>query len=266
MQNIGLVDSHCHLNRISLEEFENKIDNVLVTAKQNGVEHLLSVCVELSEFAELVKLAEQYSEISISVGVHPDSEHMVDPDVDNLCSLASHPKTIAIGETGLDYYRLSHEKQRAIQQQRFRNHIRAALMTKKPLIIHTRQAQEDTIKIIIEEKASDIGGVMHCFTENWEMAQQALDLNFYISFSGIVTFKNATILHDVAKKMPSDRMLIETDSPYLAPAPFRGKQNHPAYVRYVAERLAELRQESYDAIVKQTTENFYRCFRLERIL
>ena len=258
----SIVDSHCHLNRIDLAEFDNNLDNVLQQARAVGVERFLSVCVELNEFPLLCQLAERYQDVYISVGVHPDSEFSDEPDAAALEQLARHPRCIAIGETGLDYFRIEKEDERALQRQRFREHIRAAISSGKPLIIHTRQAAEDTLMIMKEENANSIGGVMHCFTENWEIARQALDLNFYISLSGIVTFKNATTLHDVAVKVPADRMLIETDSPYLAPVPFRGKQNHPALVRFVAERLSELRQVDYETLAAQTTENFYRCFRL----
>lgn len=259
---IPLIDSHCHLNRIDLIAFDNDLDNVLQQAREAGVERFLSVCVELEEFPTLCQLAERYSDVFISVGVHPDSDFTDEPDAVMLDTLARHPRCIAIGETGLDYYRIDTEVGRELQRHRFREHIRASISSGKPLIIHTRQAAEDTLMIMREEHAESIGGVMHCFTENWGIAQQALDLNFYISMSGIATFKNATTLHDVAKKIPADRMLIETDSPYLAPVPFRGKQNHPALVRYVAQSLAELRQVDYETLAAQTTENFYRCFRL----
>lgn len=262
MHPIPLIDSHCHLNRVDLAEFNNDLDNLLQQARDAGIERFLSVCVELEEFPILCQLAERYSDVFISVGVHPDSDFTDEPDALALDTLARHPRCIAIGETGLDYYRIDAEEERALQRSRFREHIRAAISSGKPLIIHTRQAAEDTLMIMKEEGAESIGGVMHCFTENWDIAQQALDLNFYISMSGIVTFKNATTLHEVAKKIPADRMLIETDAPYLAPVPFRGKQNHPALVRYVAQSLAELRQVDYEALAQQTTENFYRCFRL----
>jgi len=178
--------------------------------------------------------------------------------------LASHPSCIAIGETGLDYYRTETDIAREQQRQRFREHIRASIISSKPLIIHTREAAEDTLLLMAEEGASAMGGVMHCFTENWEIARRALDMNFYISFSGIVTFKSATQLHDVAKKVPLDRMLIETDAPYLAPIPFRGKQNHPALVRHVAMGLSILRQMDYEEVAAVTTENFYKCFKISK--
>ncbi|KTD29623.1 MULTISPECIES: TatD family hydrolase [Legionella] len=259
-----LVDSHCHLNFIDLTDFDNDISNVLIRARENGIEHFLCVCVELDDFPALCQLAENYPNISISVGLHPNTEVAIEPSKSTLMDLAKHSACIAIGETGLDYYRTEIGEAQEHQRQRFRTHIQAALSTSKPLIIHTRQAAEDTLKLMEEEKAHDIGGVMHCFAEDWNVAKRALDMNFYISLSGIVSFKNATALHEVAKKIPKDRLLIETDSPYLAPVPFRGKQNHPALVKYVAMALSELRQVSYEEIAQQTTENFYHCFRIKR--
>lgn len=257
-----LVDSHCHLNFIDLADFNNELANVITAAKENDVSHFLCVCVELEDYTTLCQLADNYPEISISVGLHPNSEIAKEPDSQILCELAKHRSCIAIGETGLDYYRTEAVLDQEHQRERFRNHIHAALTTSKPLIIHTRQAAEDTLIMMKEERASEIGGVMHCFAEDWDVAKRALDLNFYISLSGIVTFKNATLLHEVAKKVPLDRLLIETDSPYLAPVPYRGKQNHPALVKYVALALSELRQENYERIAQQTTDNFYRCFNL----
>lgn len=258
-----LIDSHCHLNFIDLTEFDNQLDKVIQQAEGAGVGHFLSVCVDLADYPILCKLADSYSQVSISVGLHPNSEIDQEPTPASLIQMANaHKACIAIGETGLDYYRCDEKESQELQRQRFRAHIQAAISTSKPLIIHTRQAAEDTLQVMKEEGADKIGGVMHCFSEDWDIAQRALDLNFYISFSGIVSFKNATILHEVAKKVPADRLLIETDSPYLAPVPFRGKQNHPALVKYVAQAIGELRQESYEEIARQTTDNFYRCFRL----
>ncbi|KTC66156.1 deoxyribonuclease belonging to the TatD DNAse family (plasmid) [Legionella adelaidensis] len=256
-----LIDSHCHLHTLDLHEFDNSMENVLHRARENGVQHFLCVCIELGELPSLHRLADQYHEISTSVGIHPNVEINEEPTVEALIALAQHRSCIAIGETGLDYYRTTESFAKEIQKIRFTAHIQAALHTNKPLIIHTRDAAEDTLSLMESEKAYDVGGVMHCFAENWEVAKRALDLNFYISFSGIVTFKNATQLQEVAKKVPADRMLIETDCPYLAPVPFRGKQNHPALVKYVAQSLAELRNETYEAVAAQTTENFYRCFK-----
>lgn len=259
-----LVDSHCHLNFIDLSDFDNTLDRVIDRAHEVGVEHMLCVCVELEDYPSLKDIARTYSDVSISVGVHPNSEMKNEVSPEQLIALAADPACIAIGETGLDYYRTDTQSARENQRQRFKHHIQAAKDTQKPLIIHTRQAAEDTLLLMKNEKAQDIGGVMHCFAEDLEIAKKAMDLNFYISFSGIVTFKNAKTLHEVAKDVPLDRILIETDSPYLAPVPFRGKQNHPALVKHVAEALCELRQISFEDIAKITTENFYRCFRLER--
>lgn len=255
-----LVDSHCHLNMLNLDEFENNLDNVIKVAKENNIEHMLCVCVELTDLPQITAIANKYNNVSFSVGIHPNVELLEETSCDELISLANSSKCVAIGETGLDYYRALNKEVIANQQIRFRNHIQASLVLKKPLIIHTRQAADDTIQIMSEEYASKIGGVMHCFSESWEIAKQALDLNFYISFSGIVTFKNAKTLQDVAKKVPLDRILIETDSPYLAPVPFRGKQNHPALVKYVAETIADLRGIDFETVAKVTTDNFYRCF------
>jgi TatD DNase family protein len=258
-----LIDSHCHLNMIDLSDFDNQLDNVIKTATENDVTRMLSVCVELNDYPTLCDIANKYTNINISVGIHPNNAVENEPDSLKLIRLAnSHPACIAIGETGLDYYRVDSPDAQHLQRHRFREHIRAAIASSKPLIIHTRQAAEDTLQVMHEENASKIGGVMHCFAEDLNIAQRAIDMNFYISMSGIVTFKNATTLHEVAKKIPFDRLLIETDSPYLAPVPYRGKQNHPALVKHVAMALSELRQVSYEAIARQTTDNFNRCFRL----
>lgn len=260
-----LVDSHCHLNFIDLTPFDNSLQNVLDQARKEDVEHMLSVCVELDDYPQLQKIAEDHLNVSISVGVHPNSEMTEEVTSEQLISLANaHPVCIAIGETGLDYYRTSSDEARDIQQSRFREHIRAAIRTQKPLIIHTRDAAEDTLRIMAEENAQHIGGVMHCFAESLEVAKQAIDLNFYISFSGIVTFKNAKNLQMVARQIPLERILIETDSPYLAPVPYRGKQNHPALVKHTALFLAELLQIEYRCIAETTTHNFYRCFNVSR--
>lgn len=258
-----LVDSHCHLNLLDLNEFDNQLETVIETAQMQGVKHLLTVCVDLEDFPKLISIANKYNNIYISLGLHPCNSANLEPDAPYLTKLAlSHPSCIAIGETGLDYYRGELDTPYATQKQRFREHIRTAINTNKPLIIHTRSAAEDTLNIMREEGAEKIGGVMHCFTEAWEIAQRAIDMNFYISLSGIVTFKNATVLHELAKKIPLERLLIETDAPYLAPVPFRGKQNHPALVKYVALAISDLRNEDYDIIAQQTTKNFFNCFKL----
>ncbi|WP_298624342.1 TatD family hydrolase [uncultured Legionella sp.] len=257
-----LVDSHCHLNSIDLADFNNDLSQVLAQAKNNGVGHLLTVCVELSDYPLLERIAAENPNINISAGVHPNIEMEIPVTKEMLCDLAKNPSCIAIGETGLDYYRTLTDEAQEVQRERFRQHIRAALITSKPLIIHTRQAAEDTLLLMAEENAQNIGGVMHCFAEDMDIARRAIDLNFYISFSGIVTFKNAIALQEVARQIPLERMLIETDSPYLAPVPFRGKQNHPALVRHVAEAIAELRGMDFNEIAEITTDNFYKCFKI----
>lgn len=257
-----LVDSHCHLNFIDLTDFNNDMGVLLNQAYKNDVTHFLCVCVELSDYPALEQLASIYPNINISVGVHPNTELEVPVTAKMLCDLAANPACIAIGETGLDYYRTLTDEAQHAQRNMFREHIKASLQTNKPLIIHTRQAAEDTLKVMAEENADQVGGVMHCFAENLDIAMRAIELGFYISFSGIVTFKSATILQEVARKIPLNRILIETDSPYLAPVPFRGKQNHPALVKHVAEAIAQLRGVGYDQIAMSTTENFYNCFKI----
>jgi len=252
-----LVDSHCHINFPGLAD---KLDELLASMAQNGVSHALCVSVNLVDFPQVRALAERHANIFASVGVHPDYEDADEPTVERLVALADHPKVIAIGETGLDYFRLQGDLE--WQRERFRNHIRAARQSRKPLIIHTRSAAEDTLRLMAEESAGEVGGVMHCFTENWEVAQAALDMGFYISFSGIVTFKNALQIKEVAKLVPMDRMLIETDSPYLAPVPYRGKLNQPAYVKHVAEEIALLRGISVAEVGLKTSENFASLFNL----
>jgi len=254
-----LIDSHCHLNMLDLSLYPNGIDDIFNNAKQLGVEQMLCVGVDFEHFPEVLAYAENHSHVYASLGIHPTEQMSQEPSVDELVSLATHPKVIAIGETGLDYYRL--EGDPAWQQLRFRRHIQAAKSLAKPLIVHTRQAREDTLAILEEEGADEFGGVLHCFTESWEMAKAALELNFYISFSGIVTFRNAIELQEVAKRVPLERMLVETDAPYLTPVPFRGKPNQPGYTRYVAEFIAELRQEPLDKIAAQTTANFFQLFK-----
>ncbi len=251
-----LVDSHCHLN---FPELVQDIHAIRQNMADNQVNHALCVSVTLPDFPQVLALAETFDNFYASVGVHPDYENIEEPTVEGLIALADHHKIIAIGETGLDYFRLTGDL--SWQRERFRTHIRAAITTGKPLIIHTRNASADTIKIMAEEGADKVGGVMHCFTESLEVANQAIDLGFYISFSGIVTFKNALDIKEVAKQIPLNRMLIETDSPYLAPIPFRGKTNQPAYVRHVAEEIAKLRNISFDEVASTTTANFFKLFK-----
>ncbi|HEV2614600.1 MAG TPA: TatD family hydrolase [Gammaproteobacteria bacterium] len=247
-----LVDSHCHINLVESPE------TALVHARENGVKHFLCPGVDLKTTPDVLAIAEKHKDISASIGIHPNETDAI--SVEELLTLAAHPKVVALGETGLDYYRLENHDP-TVQQNNLRHHIRAARELKKPLIIHTRDAREDTINILKQEKADEVGGMMHCFTENWEMAQQAIDLNFYISFSGIVTFKNALELQEVAKKVPLNKMLIETDAPWLAPMPYRGKPNEPQYVIYVAKKIAELRNETLEKICAVTTENFFTLFK-----
>ena len=251
-----LVDSHCHIN---FPELANNMDAVRQSMLDHQVGHALCVSVTLNKFPEVLAMAEAHNNIYASVGVHPDYEDEDAFTVEDLVRLAQHPKVIAIGETGLDYFRLTGDLE--WQRERFRTHIRAAIKAGKPLIIHTRAAAEDTIRIMREENAQLVGGVMHCFTESLEVALQAIELGFYISFSGIVTFKNTLALKEVAKSIPLNRILVETDSPYLAPVPFRGKINQPAYVKYVAEEVARLRGISVEEVATATTQNFFELFK-----
>lgn len=252
-----LVDSHCHLDCLDLEPFGGELDAALAAARSNGVQHMLCVSIDLEHLPRVLAIAHSHADISASAGVHPSSEGR-EPSVDELVELAADPKVVAIGETGLDYH--YNQGDLEWQRDRFRRHIRAARQTGKPLIIHMREATEDTLRILREEGADAVGGVMHCFVEDWDTAQAAMDLGFYISFSGIVTFRNAERLREVARRMPADRMLVETDSPYLAPVPHRGRGNQPAWVRHVAECLAELREEDLEAFAATTTRNYFRLF------
>lgn len=252
-----LVDSHCHLYMLDLAADGGDLNHVFERAKRNGVNYFLNVCVSIGEFPQVIATAEQYDFVKASVGVHPnEQDELYTPE--KLLELAKHKEVIAIGETGLDYFRSTGDL--TWQQDRFRAHIDVAKTVRKPLIIHTRDAKADTLQIMREERANEIGGVMHCFTEDWETAKQALDLGFYISFSGIVTFKNADVIQSVAKQIPLDRMLIETDAPYLAPNPMRGKSNEPGYVRYTAEYLAAMRGITLETLATQTTDNFFNLF------
>ncbi len=252
------IDSHCHLDRIDLTPYQNDFSSFMREAEDSQIEHMLCISIDLESFPAMQKLVADYPNISLTVGVHPNVTDGHDPSSDELIKLAQDSRVIGIGETGLDYFRS--EGDLTWQHNRFKNHIGAAKRLNKPLIIHTREAKEDTIRILSEENAAEAGGIIHCFTEDWAFAKQALDLNFYISFSGIVTFKNAQDIKEVAKKVPADRFLIETDSPYLAPVPFRGKPNYPIYVKHVAEHIAELRNTSINQIAEQSRDNFYRLF------
>ena len=253
-----LIDSHCHLDRLDLKPYQNDFSCFMQEVKNSHIEHLLCIAIDLEAYPAMLELVENYPQISVSVGVHPNVHEGQEPTVDELIALGSIDKVVAIGETGLDYFRSTGDLN--WQHQRFRNHINAAKTLKKPLIIHTREAKQDTLRILKEENAQEVGGIIHCFTEDWEFAQQALELNFYISFSGIVTFNSAKEIQEVAKKVPADRFLIETDSPYLAPVPHRGRPNYPTYVRFVAEQIAKLRGVSVEEVAELSTANFYRLF------
>lgn len=255
-----LVDSHCH---IDFPDFVGRETELLAEMANNNVGWALIAGVTLERFPAVSLLAETHRQVFAAVGVHPDTEgesgSVQEPDVDTLVALSAHPRVVAIGETGLDYYRLKGDLE--WQRERFRVHIRAAKATGKPLIIHTRESADDTLRVLREEGAGEVGGVFHCFTETIAVAQGALDLGFHISLSGIVTFKNALQIKEVAKMVPIERLLVETDSPYLAPVPFRGKQNQPAWVKHVAEEVARLRGISFDALATATTDNFFRLFK-----
>ena len=250
------IDSHCHLDLLAQEE--GGIDLAINNAKENGVDHILCISIDKSSCHKIIEIVESNTYLSASIGIHPNIEQTENFTVEELILLAGHKKVIAIGETGLDYFRS--EGDLSWQRERFRVHIEAAKELKKPLIVHTREARKDTMDILENEGAESAGGIIHCFTENWETAKRALDIGFYISLSGIVTFKNAKELQEVAKKLPLDRILIETDSPYLAPVPHRGKTNQPAFVKHVAEFLAELRGDTVENIAKATTDNFHTAF------
>lgn len=255
-----LVDSHCHLD---FPDLVGHLPDVLQRMRENRVAAAVCIGVNLEDFPKVLALADTQSNLYATVGVHPEYTDVEEPTVERLVALAAHTKVIAIGETGLDYYWQKDKPE--WQRERFRNHIRAAKVCGKPLVVHTRDSAVDTLRLMKEEGADAVGGVMHCFTEDWAVATQALDLGFHLSFSGIVTFKNAQVVKDVAQRCPLDRMLVETDAPYLAPVPFRGKQNEPSYVRYVAEEIARLRSLSLDEVAKATTDNFARLFKLSSI-
>lgn len=253
-----LIDSHCHLDRLDLAPYDHDFAQFMEAVNDSQIEHLLSIAIDLEAYPAMLSLASDYPQISVTVGVHPNEHDGREPTVDELIGLGKDDKVIGIGETGLDYFRS--EGDLAWQHQRFRTHIHAAKALNKPLIVHTRDAKDDTLRLLKEENAGEVGGIIHCFTEDWDFAQKALDINFYISFSGIVTFNSAKEIQEVAKKVPADRFLIETDSPYLAPVPFRGKPNYPTYVRYVAEQIAGLRGMTFKQVAKQSSRNFRTLF------
>jgi len=250
-----LVDSHCHIPLMDNAE----ADDVLAAARDNDVGHFLCVSVDLESYPDVLALAERYPQVFASVGVHPNHEVSDEPSAEHIAELAAHPAVVAVGETGLDYFRSSGDLE--WQRERFRTHIRAARQANKPLIIHSRDAPADTIRLLQEEQAKDVGGVMHCFVDDLDTATAAMAMGFYISYSGIVTFKNAKAVQAAAREIPLDRLLVETDAPYLAPMPHRGKPNQPAYVKHTAEFLAELRGETYNDLAAATTENFFQLFR-----
>ena len=253
------VDSHCHLD---FPELRDDLPQVLDAMRDNQVTHALCIGVEMNAWPGVHALATAHPNLYASVGVHPDYENLDEPSVDLLVTHAREPKVVAIGETGLDYFRRRGDLE--WQRARFRTHIRAAREAGRPLVIHTRAAADDTIAIMRDERAGEAGGVMHCFTETWDVARRALDLGFHISFSGIVTFRNAAELKEVAKRVPLSRMLIETDSPYLAPVPHRGKRNQPAWVRHIALEIAALRGVAVETIARATSDNFFALFGIDR--
>ncbi len=254
-----LVDSHCHLDQLDPATHAGDVAKTIAFAVEKGVQHFLCVCITLNDFAYMMQTIRAYDQVSASVGLHPNEEVSKEPTTEELIALAQDKKIVAIGETGLDYFRSTGEVE--WQRERFRRHIRAAKETGKPLIVHSRQAKEDTLKILREENAASTGGVLHCFTEDMAMAEEAMAMNFYISFSGVVTFNSAKQIQYVAEHMPLDRMLIETDSPYLSPVPHRGKPNEPANVRYVAEFIAKLRGIDLMEVAEATTDNFFKLFK-----
>lgn len=254
------ADSHCHLQLLDYAKLGFDMKTAVDNALANKVDHLLCVCTHMDQVPELRKIAETFPNVKISIGLHPNDEIDHEPTIDEYLTAQAHPAVVAIGETGLDYYRAPGNAKR--QQDRFRVQIRAAKQCDKPLIVHTRQAKQDTLDILHDESAEVVGGVMHCFTEDLDMAKKAIDLNFYISFSGIVSFANALDLQEVARFVPLDSMLIETDSPFLTPTPLRGQMNQPANVIYVAEFIAKLKGIDVETVAMQTTKNYKQLFKI----
>ncbi len=253
-----LVDSHCHLPLLA--QTDDGLDQIVRDAKNNGIEHILSVSIDLETYDDVLHTAIRYPEVSASVGVHPNCDKdSLEPNVDTLVQLGANEQVIAIGETGLDFFYQPFDKERQLRQ--FKNHIRAATELQKPIIIHCRDASSSLLPLLKKEKAERVGGIMHCFVDDWDVASEAMDMGFLISFSGIVTFKNAKELRTVAKKIPDENILVETDSPWLAPVPERGKKNQPSYVCHTAKFLSELRNENLDDFSLQTTRNFYSLFK-----
>jgi len=253
-----LVDSHCHLDRLKLDKYDGDLTRALQSARDAGVGKMLCVGISLDNREAVTSLAERFDDVVASVGVHPLDVESGLATEQQLLEWGRHPKVVALGESGLDYY-YSDESKR-VQQESFAVHLRAAAQAKLPVIVHTRDARQDTLDLIAEHGSQESAGVLHCFTESWEMARAAMDMNYYVSLSGIVTFKNAEDLREVARKMPLDRLLVETDSPYLAPIPYRGKPNEPAFVREVAQFVADLKGISFDKLCEITGANFHRLF------
>ncbi len=262
LKDFVLADSHCHLDQLDLSPFDHHWDRFFAHAAERGLHYFLDVCIDTDNLEAVCLAAKTYPRVWCSVGVHPNSEAEKDLSEQDLKTAAFRPRVVAIGETGLDYYRSTGDL--SWQQERFRRHIRVARAVSKPLIVHSREANSDTIAILASEKADTVGGVLHCFAGDLAMAKAAIDLGFYISFSGVLTFKNAQSLQAIAAQLPLERILIETDSPYLAPVPHRGKPNYPYHVYHVAEKLAELKGMDLDRIAEQTTENFFTLFKMDR--
>ncbi|KAE9538372.1 YchF/TatD family DNA exonuclease [Ursidibacter maritimus] len=259
--NLFIIDSHCHLDSLDYETRHKDVDEVIENAKSRGVQHMISISTTIGRFEAMKQLTAHRSEVSLSCGLHPLNVEDEAFDYDKLLAYAQDPRVVAIGETGLDYHYTPETK--PLQQSVFAQQIEIANQVKKPLVIHTRSAREDTMQLLEKGNAQNCGGVLHCFTEDWNMAKRALDIGFYISISGIITFRNADELRDVAQKVPLDRLLVETDSPYLAPIPYRGKPNQPAYVREVCEYLATLKGVSMEQMADITTQNVQRLFNLK---
>lgn len=264
MNDLFIIDSHCHLDSLDYETRHKNVDEVIENAKTRGVHHFISICTTLGRFEAMKQLTAHRPEVSLSCGVHPLNVEDEPFDYEKLLTLAQDPRVVAIGETGLDYHYTPETK--ALQQQIFAQHIEVANKINKPLVIHTRSAREDTMTMLEQGGAEKCGGVLHCFTEDWAMAKRALDLGFYISISGIITFRNAEELRDVVRKVPLDRLLVETDSPYLAPIPYRGKPNQPAYVRETCEYLATLKGISTEELAKITTQNVQNLFKIQPLV
>lgn len=253
-----LVDSHCHLDRINLTPYDGQLAGAIQAAHARGIQQMLCIGISLDNIQTVIDIAQQHPSVVASVGVHPCDVKEGTASAEQLLQWAQQPKVVALGETGLDYHYETESK--ALQHESFALHLEVGGKTGLPVVVHTREARDDTIDLIKAHGSLEHAGVLHCFTEDWDMAKRALDLNYYISISGIVTFKNAEQIRDVVRKMPIDRLLVETDSPYLAPVPYRGKPNEPRYVREVAEFVAEVRGMAFEELAQQTTDNFYRLF------